>query len=106
MSPQEMIDVIQAYKDGKQIEFKSREPNSKNWETTNCPSWSFTTTMYRIKQKEEKELYQYLIHNPQINTYKTTIKFYENSFDLQLELTFDWKIIQRLNHTKVIIKEE
>ena len=51
-----MIDVIQAYKDGKQIEFKSREPNSKNWETTNCPSWSFTTTMYRIKQKKEKKL--------------------------------------------------
>ena len=106
MTPQDMIDVIQAYKDGKQIEFKSREPNSKNWETTNCPSWSFTTTMYRIKQKKEKELYQYLIHNPLTNTYKTTYKFYQNSFDLQSELKSDWKIIQRLNHTKVIIKEE
>ena len=106
MTPQEMIDVIQAYKDGKQIEFKSREPNSKNWETTNCPSWSFTTTMYRIKQKKEKELYQYLIHDQETNAYKATIKFYQNSFDLQSELTSDWKIIQRLNHTKVIIKEE
>ena len=104
MTPKEIIDVVQAFEEGKEIEFLGKHTNNK-WKTVETPGWNFDLFDYRVKQKE-KELYQYLIHNPQINTYKTTIKFYENSFDLQLELTSDWKIIQRLNHTKVIIKEE
>ena len=104
MTPKEIINVIQAFEEGKEIEYLGKHTNNK-WRTVETPGWNFDLFDYRVKQKE-KELYQYLIHNPQINTYKTTIKFYENSFDLQLELTSDWKIIQRLNHTKVIIKEE
>ena len=104
MTPKEIINVVQAFEEGKEIEYLGKHTNNK-WRTVETPGWNFDLFDYRVKQKE-KELYQYLIHNPQINTYKTTIKFYENSFDLQLELTSDWKIIRRLNHTKVIIKEE
>ena len=104
MTPKEIINVLQAFEEGKEIEYQPKY-KSYSWIKINEPTWNFDSFRYRVKQKE-KELYQYLIHNPQINTYKTTIKFYENSFDLQLELTSDWKIIQRLNHTKVIIKEE
>ena len=104
MTPKEIIDVVQAFEEGKEIEFQPKN-KSYPWETINEPLWNFDLFNYRVKQKE-KELYQYLIHNSQRNTYQPTIRFYQNSFDLQLELTSDWKIIQRLNHTKVIIKEK
>jgi len=104
MTPKEIIDVVQAFEEGKEIEFKPKN-KSYSWETINEPAWSFDIHDYRVKQKE-KELYQYLIHDSQRNTYQATIRFYQNSFDLQSELKSDWKIIQRLNHTKVIIKEE
>ena len=104
MTPKEIIDVVQAFEEGKEIEFQPKN-KSYAWETINEPIWNFDFHNYRVKQKE-KELYQYLIHDQETNAYKATIKFYQNSFDLQSELTSDWKIIQRLNHTKVIIKEE
>ena len=104
MTPKEIINVVQAFEEGKEIEYLGKHTNNK-WRTVETPGWNFDLFDYRVKQKE-KELYQYLIHNPQTNLYKTTYKFYENSFDVQSELPSDWKIIQRLNHTKVIIKEE
>ena len=104
MTPKEIINVVQAFEEGKEIEYQPKN-KSYPWDTITKPSWNFDHHNYRVKQKE-KELYQYLVHNPQTNIYQATIKFYENSFDLQSELPSDWKIIQRLNHTKVIIKEE
>ena len=104
MTPKEIINVVQAFEEGKEIEYQPIK-KSFSWITIYKPTWNFMFFDYRVKQKE-KELYQYLIHIPQTNTYQTTFKFYENSFDAQSELTSDWKIIQRLNHTKVIIKEE
>ena len=104
MTPNEIINVIQAFKEGKEIEYEYKNIN-QSWITTKDPTWNFKTFDYRVKQKE-KELYQYLIYKSQTNSYQATFRFYENSFDLQSKLTSDWKIIQRLNHTKVIIKEE
>lgn len=104
MTPQEIINVIAAYEEGKEIEYREKNSN-KIWIKAIKPLWNFAKLDYQIKQKE-KDLYQYLIHIPQTNTYQTTFKFYENSFDAQSELTSNWKIIQRLNHTKVIIEEE
>lgn len=104
MTPKEIINVITAFEEGKEIEFQSKS-KSIPWITVNEPSWNFKTFDYRVKQKE-KELYQYLLYNPKTKTYVSSERFYENSFDLQSELTSNWKIIQRLNHTKVIIKEE
>ena len=104
MTPQEIINVVKAFEDGKEIEFQEKDINSK-WTITKKPVWDFNTFNYRVKLIE-KELYQYLIYNLQINKYQATLRFYQNSFDLHSELTSDWKIIQRLNHTKVTIKEE
>ena len=104
MTPKEIINVVQAFEEGKEIEYEYKNIN-QSWITTKDPTWNFKTFDYRVKQKE-KELYQYLIYNKEINSYQATFKYYQNSFDLQSELTSDWKIIQRLNHTKIIIKEE
>ena len=104
MTPKEIINVVQAFEEGKEIEYQPKN-KSFSWITVYKPSWNFDSFDYRVKQKE-KELYQYLLYNPKTKTYISSERFYENSFDLQSELTSDWKIIQRLNHTKVIIKEE
>jgi hypothetical protein len=104
MTPKEIINVVQAFEEGKEIEFQPKN-KSYPWETINESSWNFDYYDYRVKQKE-KELYQYLLYNPKTKTYISSERFYENSFDLQSKLKSDWKIIQRLNHTKVIIKEE
>ena len=105
MTPQEIINVVQAFEEGKEIEYLGKHTNNK-WRTVETPGWNFDLFDYRVKQKE-KELYQYLIYKSQTNSYQATFRFYENSFDLQSkQIPSDWKIIQRLNHTKVIIKEE
>lgn len=106
MTPQEIINVVKAFEEGKEIEFQPIN-KSYSWVKINEPTWNFNSFNYRVIQKQkEKELYQYLIYNLQINKYQTTFGFYQNIDDLHSELTSDWKIIQRLNHTKVTIKEE
>ena len=104
MTPQEIINVVKAFEDGKEIEFQNKY-SEFNWQTVTKPTWNFNSFNYRVKLIE-KELYQYLIYNSKLNKYQTTIGFYQNIYDLHSELTSDWKIIQRLNHTKVTIKEE
>ena len=103
MTPTEMIEVIKAYEEGNEIEIKDR--NKNDWELIKVPLWNFAEFDYRVKPKETV-IYQYLIYNSRLNNYQATFRFYQNSFDLQSALTSDWKIIQRLNHTKITIKEE
>lgn len=106
MTPQEIINVVKAFEEGKEIEYQPIN-KSYSWVKINEPTWNFNSFNYRVIQKQkEKELYQYLIYNLQINKYQATLRFYQNSFDLHSELTSDWKIIQRLNNTKVTIEEE
>lgn len=47
MNHQEMIDVIQAHKEGKEIE--CRPKGESHW-TTAYPSWQFNLCEYRIKR--------------------------------------------------------
>ena len=103
MTPTEMIEVIKAYEEGNEIEMGDR--NKNDWELIKVPLWNFAEFDYRVKPKETV-IYQYLIYNSRLNNYQATFRFYQNSFDLQSALTSDWKIIQRLNHTKITIKEE
>jgi len=104
MTPKEIINVVQAFEEGKEIEYREKNSNIP-WKVALTPCWNFHNKNYRVKQKE-KELYQYLLYNPKTKTYISSERFYENSFDLQSELTSNYIIIQRLNNTKVIIKEE
>lgn len=61
MTPDEMIAVIQAYKDGKTIEFKylnSRE--DETWHVADPPIWNFFACMYRVKEETEQRYRKYL----------------------------------------------
>jgi len=58
MTHDEMIAVIQAHKDGKQIEFRksvSKEP----WRNLNGLMFDFALFTYRVKPNQKRILYQY-----------------------------------------------
>ena len=108
MSPQEMIDVIQAHTHGKQIEFlhKTENPLSKNcWIIAKTPTWNFTSYNYRIKPKAPKTMHQYLLYTPSqqyVNTsgfyssIEDAIKDYKNSLCI---------VVKRLDYTEITITE-
>jgi hypothetical protein len=108
MSPQEMIDVIQAHKDGKQIQFsfKTGKPSSDNyWIDAKTPTWNFTSYNYRIKPKAPKTMHQYLLYTPSqqyVNTswfyssIEDAIKDYKNSLCI---------VVKRLDYTEITITE-
>jgi len=53
MTHNEMIEVIQAHRDGKKIEFASKDsPNQ--WEYVGNPIWDFHLGSYRIKQESRE----------------------------------------------------
>ena len=53
MTPDEMIAVIQAHKEGKQIQ--SRQISGGEWANT-IPLWNFSIAEYRIKPAEPKKV--------------------------------------------------
>lgn len=101
MTPIEMIDVLKAYEEGKEIEIY----DGRAWIKCNPPLWNFALFNYRVKQKE-KEVYQYLYsdggHPP---TYRATTGFYETIEEAQSHLASHCHAIRRLDRTKTIIKE-
>ena len=108
MSPQEMIDVIQAHTHGKQIEFlhKTENPLSKNcWIIAKTPTWNFTSYNYRIKPKAPKTMYQYLLYSPS-QQYVNTSGFYSSTEDVFKDYKNScWTVIKRLDYTQIIIEE-
>lgn len=58
----EMIAVMQAYADGKKIEFLGREWEVNVWEECTSPLWDWTNFDYRIKPEQE--------YRPYINTHE------------------------------------
>lgn len=56
MTPDEMIAVIQAYKDGKKIEFCSKQNLHDTWGEASKPCFNFDSCDYRIAP-EDKYVY-------------------------------------------------
>ena len=49
------IDVMQAFIDGKEIEFK-KDSYKGIWKQTTAPTWDFTSYKYRIKPSDKKNV--------------------------------------------------
>lgn len=57
MTSDEIIEVVQAHKDGKQIECRSRSLMSEgSWRITATPAWEFPNYDYRVK-REPREVW-------------------------------------------------
>lgn len=51
MTPDEILAVVQAFKDGKQIQFKDA---NNVWMVSVSPNWDFPRICYRVKPSEPK----------------------------------------------------
>ncbi len=58
MTHDEMIEIIQAHKDGKQIEFR-KSVSKDSWTTLTSAAFDFVPFTYRVKPNQKKTLYQY-----------------------------------------------
>lgn len=54
MTTKEMIAVMQAYEEGKKIQYRLRGDSASTWRNAVCPCWDWRTFDYRIKPEEEK----------------------------------------------------
>ena len=103
-----MIDVIQAHKDGEQIQFsfKTKKPSSDNcWLDAKTPTWNFTSYNYRIKPKAPKTMHQYLLCSPS-QQYVSTTTFYSSIEDATRDYTNSlWTVVKRLDYTEITITE-
>lgn len=52
---EEMISVMQAYADGKKIEYKLSNGDCYPWRTTNEPDWEWRSYDYRVKPEPPKK---------------------------------------------------
>lgn len=56
MTTKEMIGVMQAFVEGKTIQFTSN--GGIEWEITTCPSWNWDRFTYRVKPEKEYRPYE------------------------------------------------
>lgn len=102
MTPQKMIDVIQAYKDGKHIQVKL----GTGWTAVDYPSWDFHLLTYRIAPKQSKIYHKYLIKDHSKNHFYESYAFYENIEDAKEDYRgCDITVIKRLDYSKITIEE-
>lgn len=99
MTPTEMIEVIKAYEEGKEIEIW----DGRAWLKCEPPLWNFAVFNYRVKQKE-KVVYQFLIQDKKESTVITASRFFPDLETAQMNYT-NFNVIKRLDYTKTIIKE-
>ena len=108
MSPQEMIDVIQAYKDGKQIVFSFKTNDSlftNDWVNIETPIWNFEQYNYKVISKTPKTMYQYLLCSSS-KYYIPTNEFYSNIKDATEDYIGSiWTVVKQLDYTQIIIEE-
>ena len=102
MTPMEMIEVINAYEEGEDIEIW----DGRAWLKCTQPLWNFANYNYRVKQKE-KVVYQFLLRNKNDYTIMSTSHFYPDIETAQKDYASinNYTVIKRLDYTKTIIKE-
>lgn len=103
MTLDEQIEILQAAREGKEIEFLYKKPNE--WLTKNLkevPTFNFQDGKYRIK-KQPKKVYLYVLKNDD-NLISQTSFYLENEQQVKKRYPC-WTIIKRLDYTELVIDE-
>lgn len=102
----EMIEILQAYKEGKTLECRICFNANENWMTVTKPAFSFHNTEYRIKKEphKNKKLYQFLCQNTRDKRYFVTARVMENAFQCYA-MYAHCIVIKRLDHTMIEVEE-
>ena len=103
---EEKITIMQAYQQGKQIEWKPKRTNNTEWEVSLTPIWDWSNKNYRIKEEPKKKvkLYQAVCLD-NFGNYIITSRFYPSTKEAQDFLTL-FKVIKLLPHTMIEVEEE
>jgi hypothetical protein len=101
----EMIEILQAYKEGKTLECRESFFDKAVWKTVIEPVFSFHNTEYRIKKEppKKKKLYQFLCQNMGDKRYFVTANMMENAFQCY-ETNSHCTVIKRLDHTMIEVE--
>lgn len=107
---EEMIEVLQAFQEGKSIEYRSH--SNDIWLPARTPAWQFKNHEYRIKPKEKKKvsMWQWLYSNKPFSgndkyLYSTTL-FFRNFEDAKKYAdACEIEIMHRLDHTEIEVEE-
>ena len=100
---EEKIKVMQAYKEGKHVEFKCL---NEDWVGAPTPCWDWYTYDYRIKEEPKKKVKLYLaLCLDNHGDYLITSRFYSTIKEAQDFLTL-FKVIKLLPHTMIEIEKE
>lgn len=90
------IDVMQAFIDGKEIEFKDKFEND-SYKTTYCPTWDFENYQYRIKNNKLRDYQIDKTEEESINQSNTEELF---------EAIYYCSIMEEFEFVKQLYKEE
>jgi len=101
----EMIEILQAYKEGKTLECRIFLNANENWMTVTDPIFSFNQTEYRIKRKppRKKKLYQFLCQNPGDKKYFVTANMMEDEAECMRTYPYS-NVVKRLDHTMIEVE--
>ena len=92
---QEMIEVMQAYVDGKQIEILY----SENWEDNSVPLWNWWNNDYRIKPKAKVKRWLFAYDNPHSNCPGVSIGHYSDEVGASNAVGVHVSQVQKLEFT-------
>jgi len=100
-----MIEILQAYKEGKAIECRSSWNQKGTWMGVGAPVFSFNQTEYRIKAEpiKKRKLYQFLCQNPGDKKYFVTANMMEDEAECIITYPYS-NVIKRLDHTMIEVE--
>ena len=101
----EMIEVLQAYKEGKTLECRESFFNKAVWKTIIDPVFSFHNTEYRIKKEplRKRKLYQFLCQDTGDKRYFVTANMMEDEAKCMRTYAYS-NVIERLDHTMIEVE--
>ena len=101
----EMIEILQAYKEGKTLECREAFLDRASWKTVSDPFFSFHNTEYRIKKEPpgKKKLYQFLCQNTGDKRYFVTANMMEDEAECMRTYPYS-NVIKRLDHTMIEVE--
>ncbi len=85
MTPHIHADVIKAWADGAEIEWKHSYENEFSWRPSPKPSW-FPEVQYRVRPEPRRDFFKYVDVHPNADTY---LVYDAPSRSTNLRLTFD-----------------
>ena len=101
----EMIGILQAYKEKKTLECRINWNAYGSWMTVTEPIFSFNNMEYRIKKEppRKKKLYQFLCQNPGDKRYFVTANMMEDEEECMKTYPYS-NMVKRLDHTMVEVE--